>query len=257
VAQNQPESSGVIAGRNAVREALQRGDASIEKVLLAQTMRGRLADEIRGAAKEAGVPVQFVPQTKLDHLAGGANHQGVVAISSPVEYADLDEMMSRIAADPDEVRAKKPLVIALDEIEDPYNFGAILRSSVAAGAAGIVVPERKMAPVSAVTVKASAGAALRIPIARVTNLADSLVQLKERGYWVAGLEGEAEESVWTLDWDRPFVIVVGNEGRGLRPRVQQVCDHLVSIPIRGAIESLNASVAAGVAMFAAVRARTD
>ena len=138
--------------------------------------------------------------------------------------------------------------------------GAILRSALAAGAGGVVVPERGQAPLSAVAVKASAGAALRIPVARTTNLAEALHAMKERGYWVAGLAGDGAgaaevQSVWDYDWDRPTVIVVGNEGRGLRPVVRSACDVLVEIPLRGPVESLNASVAAGVALFAAARMR--
>ncbi|MEM9997170.1 MAG: 23S rRNA (guanosine(2251)-2'-O)-methyltransferase RlmB [Bacteroidota bacterium] len=250
----------VIAGRNPVREALQQDDGRIEKVLVQQ---GGSLGEIRAAAKAAGVPVQTVPQQKLDRLAPKARHQGVVAIAAPVAYADVAAMLHNIAADRDVVRATKPILVALDEIEDPHNFGAILRSAVAAGASGVLVPERRMAPLSAVTVKASAGGALRIPIARVPNLAETLLGLKERSYWIAGLAGEAggkqpgTETVWAYDWDRPVCIVVGNEGRGLRERVRSVCDTLVSIPMRGPMESLNASVAAGIALFAAARTRDD
>ena len=150
---------------------------------------------------------------------------------------------------------RNPSLVVLDEISDPHNFGAILRSAVASGASGVIVPDRNQAPLGATALKASAGTAPRIPVARVTNLADALVQLKERGYWVAGLDGEAEKTVWTLDWDRPTALVIGSEGRGLRPRVRETCDYLVSIPMRGPAESLNASVAAGIALFAAVRGR--
>jgi len=249
-----PEST-LIVGRNPVREALERGERSIEKVMVAQGAGGRPIEEIRRAARVAGVPVQFVPQKKLDGTAPGLTHQGVVAVASAVAYADFDEMLRGIAPDLDAVRAARPVLVALDEVEDPHNFGAILRSAVAAGAAGVVVPERRMAPLSPTAMKASAGTADRLPIARVGNLADALLQLKERGYWVAGLDGAAETSVWDADWARPTVLVVGSEGRGLRPRVRDACDFLVAIPMRGPAESLNASVAAGITLFAAVRGR--
>jgi 23S rRNA (guanosine2251-2'-O)-methyltransferase len=249
------DSSHLIAGRNPVREALQRGERSIEKVLLAQGSGGKAVDAIRFAAKEAGVPVQFVPQQKLTSVAPGVNHQGAIAIASALDYAVLEDMLHAIAPDPDAVRSTRPVLVALDGIEDPHNFGAILRSAVAAGAAGVIVPERKQAPLSATTIKASAGTAARIPIARVTNLSDALLQLKERGYWVAGLDGGAPETVWTQDWDRALVVVVGSEGGGLGTRVRETCDFLVSIPLRGPAESLNASVATGVTLFAAVRGR--
>lgn len=249
------DSDALIVGRNPVVEALERGDRSLEKVLLAKTVQGRFADVVRRAARAAGVPVQVVPPQRIDQLARGLAHQGVAAVASPVAYADLDAMLAAIAPDLDTVQRTKPVVVALDGIEDPHNFGAILRSAVAAGAAGVVVPERGMAPLSATTIKASAGTADRLPIARVTNLAEALHQMKERGYWVAGLDGSGDETVWTADFDRALVLVVGSEGSGMRPRVRETCDFVVSIPLRGPAESLNASVATGVALFAAVRGR--
>ncbi|MDT0632733.1 23S rRNA (guanosine(2251)-2'-O)-methyltransferase RlmB [Rubrivirga sp. S365] len=266
---SQDSRTDVVAGRNPVREALERGDGRVEKVLLQKGTHGSAIDAIRNAARAANVPVQYVPQPKVDRLAPQAAHQGVVAVVAPVAYADLDEMLSAIAPTLDDVRAQKPVLVALDEVEDPRNFGAILRSALGAGVSGVVVPERRAAPLSAVAVKASAGAALQIPIARAGNLAEALHALKERGYWVVGLEGggaaEAgppsggagpeRTTVWDYDWDRAVAVVVGNEGKGLRPGVRAVCDVLVEIPLRGPAESLNVSVAAGVALFAAVRGR--
>jgi len=249
-----PDST-LIAGRNAVREALQRGERSIEKVMIAQGAGGKAIDQVRQAAKQAGVPVQFVPHKRLDRDSGGLTHQGVLAVAAAIAYADFDDMLSRIAPERDDVQARQPLLVALDEIEDPHNFGAILRSAVAAGAAGVIVPERKMAPLSSATVRASAGTADRIPVARVTNLADALVQCKERGYWVAGLDAAGDQTVWDAEWERALVMVIGSEASGLRPRVRDTCDFLVSIPMRGPAESLNASVAAGISLFAAVRRR--
>ncbi len=251
------DTTGIIAGRNPVREALERGERSIEKVLLAKTKGSpsRALEAVRLAASAAGVPVQFVPQAKLDRLAPGVTHQGVVALAAAVDYADLEAMLHAIAPTPDAVREAQPVLVVLDGIEDPHNVGAILRSAVAAGAAGVIVPDRNQAPLGATTLKASAGTAPRVPIARVGNLADALVQLQERGYWIAGLDGAGEETVWSLDWDRPLALVVGSEGTGLRPRVRAACDFLVSVPLRGPAESLNVSVATGIALFAAVRGR--
>ena len=255
-------SPGILVGRNPVREALERGDGRVEKVFLLRGAHGTGVDAIRTAARAAGVPVQNVPAQRVEMLAPRQTHQGVVAVVAPVAYADVDEMLAGIAPDLDTVRALKPVVVVLDEIEDPHNFGAILRSTVAAGGAGVVVPERRMAPLSSAAVKASAGTALRIPIARVSSIASALEQAKERGYWVVGLDGglatkgDPERfTVWSYDWDRPVVLVVGNEGKGLRPGVRAACDALVEIPMRGEAESLNASVAAGIALFAAVRGR--
>lgn len=255
------ETTDLLVGRNPVREALERGDGRLEKVLLQKGTHGSAIDAIRRAAKAANVPVQMVPAAKLNGLARGLTHQGVVAVTAPVAYLELHTMLATIAPDLDAVRAMKPILLALDGIEDPYNFGAILRSAVAAGAAGAVVPERGQAPLSATAVKASAGTALRLPIARVTNLADALHSLKERGYWIVGLDGgtgdDAPErtTVWAYDWQRPVVLVIGSEGRGLHERVRAVCDTLVAIPMRGPAESLNASVAAGIALFVASHAR--
>ena len=262
---NSDSRTDVLAGRNPVREALERADGRVEKVLLQKGVHGSAIDAIRNAARAANVPVQYVPQPKVDRLAPQAAHQGVVAVVAPVAYADLDDMLSGIAPTLDDVRERKPVLVVLDEVEDPRNFGAILRSALGAGVAGVVVPERRAAPLSAVAVKASAGAALQIPIARAGNLAEALHALKERGYWVVGLEGGGaadgrgggpeRTTVWDYDWDRAVAVVVGNEGKGLRPGVRAVCDVLAEIPLRGPAESLNVSVAAGVALFAAVRGR--
>ena len=252
----------VLAGRNPVREALDRADGRVEKVFLQKGAHGSAIDAVRRLAKAAGVPVAMVPRQKIDALAPQAEHQGVAAVVAPVAYLDLDAMLSAVAPTLDDVRRSKPVLVVLDEVEDPRNFGAILRSAVASGAAGVVVPDRRMAPLSAVAVKASAGTALQIPIARVTNLAEAIHQLKERGYWVVGLAGDAEDAgrverstVWAYDWDRPVAVVVGNEGSGLRAGVRGACDVLASIPMRGPAESLNVSVAAGIALFAAARER--
>lgn len=251
----------VIAGRNPVREALERADGRIEKVLLQRGVHGSAIDAIRQAAKALGIPVQMVPQLKVDRVAPKTNHQGVVALSAPIAYADLDAMLAEIAPTLDAVKATKPVLVVLDGVEDPHNFGAILRSAVACGAAGVLVPTTHMAPLSAVAVKASAGAALQIPIARTSNLPEALHQLKERGYWVAGLDGgdgpgPEQQTVWAYDWDRPVAIVVGSEGRGMHASVRSACDVRLEIPMRGPVESLNASVAAGIALFAAVRERS-
>ena len=247
----------VVAGRNPVREALERGGADIEKVYVQRGAHGGAIHEIRQAAKAAGVPVMDVPPARLNRLAPGMTHQGVAAIAAAVAYADLGETLAALAPDPDAVKAQAPLLVALDGVEDPHNFGAIVRSAVASGAQVVIVPERGSAPLSATALKASAGTALRIPVCRVGNLSDTLHGLKERGYWVYGLAGETDEPIWSADWKRAACLVVGSEGQGLSPRVRQTCDAVYAIPMPGDAESLNASVAAGVALFAAVRQRGD
>ncbi len=244
-----------LVGRNPVREALEQEETHVEKVFLQEGAGGPMIEAIRRAARAHGIPVQMVPKARLDRLAAGAVHQGVVAFVAPVRYRTLVELLEEVALSPEAVQERLPLLVALDQIEDPHNYGAILRTAAAAGVAGVLVPRHHMAPLNAAALKASAGAALRVPIARVTNLARALETLKAHGFWVAGASPSGEVSVWEMDWHRPLVLVLGNEGRGLRPGVAQACDLLVSIPLRGPVESLNVSVAAGILLFAATRTR--
>ena len=185
------------------------------------------------------------------------NHQGVIAFTAPFAYFNLDDMLAQIAPTLDQVQKRKPTLLLLDRIQDPYNFGAILRSAVAAGAAGVIVPKQDMAPLNAAALKASAGTAARIPIARVTKIQDVVYQLKERGYWIAGASEAGRTSIWDMDWDRPVVLIVGNEGQGISQSLMESCDFLVSIPMVGPIESLNVSVAAGIFLFVANRQKTS
>ena len=240
-----------VLGRHPVWEALEREPEMLEKVLLQRGLRALYAFRRRAAA--AGIPVQDVPATRLNRIAQGVPHQGVAAIRAAVGYADLEYMLGTIAPTLDEVRQKKPKLLVLDGIQDPRNYGATIRSAVAAGVQGLIVSANHMAPVSAATVKASAGTVSRIPIARAGNLPEVLYQLKERGYYVAGTVMQEGRSVWSVDWDRPMAVVLGSEGRGLRPRVAAECDFMVTIPMRGDAESLNVSVAAAVVLFAATR----
>jgi 23S rRNA (guanosine2251-2'-O)-methyltransferase len=246
-----------LIGREPVLEALERDDLGIEKVMLDQDASGAKIGAIRSAASERGTPVQYVPATRLRHEAEGAAHQGVVAITAPIRYREVDEMLSEIAPTWDAVQTTKPLLLIVDRVTDPRNFGAILRSAVAAGTDGVIVPTREMAPLNAAAIKASAGTAPRIPIARSNNLPRVLTQLKERGYYVYGAEGTADTPLWDADWDRPVAVVLGSEGEGLAPEVADACDALVSIPMRGPAESLNVSVAAGLLLFTAARPRTE
>lgn len=250
------DDTSTLIGRQPVLEALERGDLGIQKVMLEQDASGEQIGAIRAAAEERGAPVQYVPAARLRHEADGAAHQGVVAITAPIRYREVDEMLSDIAPTWDAVQTKNPLLLVVDRVTDPRNFGAILRSAVAAGTDGVIVPSREMAPLNAAAIKASAGTAPRIPIARSDDLAEMLTQLKERGYYVYGAEGTAETSLWDADWDRPVAVVLGSEGEGLAPDVAAACDELVAIPLRGPAESLNVSVAAGLLLFAAARPRS-
>ncbi|MCY4234479.1 MAG: 23S rRNA (guanosine(2251)-2'-O)-methyltransferase RlmB [Bacteroidetes bacterium] len=239
----------IIAGRNAVREALERSPASIEKVYLQKEIKG--LNPIRNVAIRAGVPVKFLPLSGLQRLAGGVIHQGAIAVESAFSYWDYSKLLSNIASDLNMTRELCPRILLLDGIQDPRNFGAIIRSAVAFDVKGIIVSSHHMAPVSTSTIKSSSGAALRIPIARVGRLADIIPELKERGYYVYGASSTGTISMWYINWQCPVVLIIGSEDRGLYPDTERLCDELFSIPMTGDIESLNASVATGIVLAVA------
>jgi 23S rRNA (guanosine2251-2'-O)-methyltransferase len=246
-----PEQT-VIAGRKPVLQAL-RDDAAVDTIYLRRGLKRSIVGEIKKACGSRSIPLKFVPQEKLDRMATDAVHQGVVATTSAIRISDLNDLLIEIAPTWDETKARKPLLLILDRISDPHNLGAIVRSAAAFGCSGVILPERHSAPLGAATIKASAGTALNMPFARVTNVAQAVRQLKERGYWIAGLAGEGRTHLNSVDWDRPIVLVVGSEADGISDLVRRECDMLVSIPIVQHVESLNASVAAGIALQAAGR----
>lgn len=252
MAENHPQEqpSRFLAGRNPVREQLERDASRVEKLFLLKGATGSLLS-LQRTARKNGIIVQSVPGGKLNSLVPGVNHQGVVAVMSSITYADVDEMLAGIAPTRDDVIARKPIVVILDHIQDPYNLGAIIRSCVAAGASGVILPDRGAAPVTPATIKTSAGTIDQIPIARVSNLAQLIEQLKERGYWIAGAEGSGEVSMMEMDWDRALAIVIGSEEKGMSRIVREACDYRVRIPMKGNAESLNASVAAGILLIQA------
>jgi 23S rRNA (guanosine2251-2'-O)-methyltransferase len=186
-----------------------------------------------------------VPAGELERLCGSADHQGVVAEVDPYPYAGASELL----------RAKGSLLVALDQVQDPRNLGAVARSAEAAGAAGLVIPERRSAAVTAVACKASAGAVEHLAIARVRNLADWLGEAKQAGFWIWGADAAADQAPWGVDLSGSTVLVLGGEGKGLRPRVASVCDGLIALPQRGKVDSLNVSAAAAALLFEAVRQR--
>lgn len=239
----------IITGRNAVREALEQNPESLEKVCLQRETRG--LREIRSLATKAGVPIQVLPREGLRRLAGGASHQGAIAQHASFAYVDYSKMLAAIAENLDVVKMQCPRILLLDGIQDPRNFGAIVRSAVAFGVKGIIVCSHHMAPVNAAMVKASSGTAVRMPTARVGRLADVIPELKERGYFVYGTSAQGACSIWNLNWNCPVALVIGSEGRGLFPDTERICDRLVSIPMSGDVESLNASVATGILLAVA------
>jgi 23S rRNA (guanosine2251-2'-O)-methyltransferase len=247
----------LIVGRNPVVEVLRERPTEIEKIFIQKSAQGSIVDEIRSTADTSDVPVQHVPSQRIDQMVPGHTHQGIVARTAPLAYHQFDEMLSEIAPRYEDVQARKPLLLMIDQVTDTHNFGAILRTSVAAGVAGVIVPAQHMAPLNTTTIKASAGLAGHVPVARVRSLTNSIDRLKERGYWITGLTKKGGTSIWETDWVRPRVLIVGSEGKGMRPSTEEKCDVLVSIPMPGSAESLNVSVAAGTALFSAVRQRLD
>lgn len=229
---------------NPLLEALRSAPDRVNKVFV-QEERGhaRIGEVIR-EAKAHHVPVVFVPAKRLDQVAPG--HQGVMAEVSPKAYATLDEILARSA---------KPFVVILDEVEDPQNLGAIVRSAEGAGADGIVLPERRSAGLTETVDTVSAGALEHLPVARVTNLVRAMEELKEKGLWLVGAEGSADEPWYAFDYTGPVGIVLGSEGRGLRPLVRKTCDKVLAIPLAGKVNSLNVAAAAAVFFFEVVRQR--
>ncbi|MDD9207900.1 23S rRNA (guanosine(2251)-2'-O)-methyltransferase RlmB [Georgenia sp. 10Sc9-8] len=241
----------IIAGRNAVTEAVRSG-LPVARVYLASGAAGddRVAEVLR-TATALGTPMLEVSRSELDRLTDGAVHQGVAVEVPPYDYADPADLLSRA-----ERAGHPPLVVALDGVTDPHNLGAVLRSAAAFGADGVLLPERRSAGVNATVWKVSAGAAARVPVARATNLVRALEQLKTAGCFVVGLDGEALLTVADLELaTEPLVLVTGSEGKGLSRLVRETCDTVVSVPIAGAVDSLNAAVATGIALYEVARHR--
>ena len=233
-----------IYGRNPVLEALRAGRA--RRVLVARGVEGWLLKEL----ERLGAPYTLVPRIELDTLLRTTHHQGIAAEVEDPPYASLEDAL-RLAAS----RKEPPLLVALDGVTDPRNYGAMIRSALALGAHRVVSEERRAAPLSPLALKASAGAALKLPVVKVKNLPRTLKALKEEGLWVYGLDVRGEKAPWELDYSRPLVLVVGSEGEGMRRLVRETCDELFRIPIREEAESLNASVALGIALYQARLAR--
>lgn len=239
----------LIAGRNPVLEALRAG-RPVERLFVAKGATGGAVDEIVSLAKQRRITVQFDDRRRLDRLADGLVHQGVVAIAAPVRYADVAELLARA-----EARGEDPLLLVLDEVQDPHNLGSLLRSADGAGAHGIIVPKRRSVGLTMTVARTSAGAVEHVPVAQVPNIVHTLTELKQRGVWVAGADMAAEQTLWEADLSGPLAIVIGGEDKGIGRLVRDTCDFLVSIPMYGRINSLNASVAGALLLFEVCRQR--
>lgn len=243
---DQPNNE-IIAGRNAVNEAI-NSKINIDKLFVSRNLTGS-AVAIVAKCKERGIVIKQVSEEKLNHLCGGVNHQGIAASVAAVEYATVDDILDRA-----EKSDKPPFIIICDEIEDPHNLGAIIRTAEICGADGVIIPKHRSATLTTVVAKTSAGALMYIPVARVTNIAGTIDMLKDKGLWVYGAE-MSEQSCYQTDFSGAVALVIGSEGKGLGRIVKEKCDFLVSIPMYGKINSLNASVAAGILMSEIARQR--
>lgn len=232
-----------IYGRNPVAEALNKEADRVEKIFVRNSLRD---DHISGILDEASahrIPVSHVPGAKLHELVGNVNDQGIVALMSAVTYQEFGEWIDQVDT------SDYPAILLLDEIEDPHNVGAILRSAAAAGINAVLVPKHRQAPINATVYKTSAGTAGKIPIVRVGNLNQAILKLKDAGFWIAGLEMEGEHSLWDMEVDRALAFVIGNEGSGIRQKTSEHCDYHFSIPMHNNVESLNASVTAALVSY--------
>lgn len=243
------QESEYIGGRHAVAEALRSG-RSIHKLFVAEGAKEGSMQPLLAEARKLGLLVQQADKRKLDQLVPGVQHQGVVAQAAAYRYHELDELLERAAGSD-----RPPLLVLLDEIEDPHNLGSILRTADAAGAHGVIVPKRRSAGLTQTVAKVSAGAIEYVPVARVANMTQTIKRLKEEGYWVAGSDLSATQDVYEADLAVPLAIVIGNESDGMGRLVRESCDYLVKLPMLGEIQSLNASVAAGILLYEAVRQR--
>lgn len=240
----------LITGRKPVIEALRSG-AAIERIVLLPGVHGKPIEEIKALAARRRIAVVEAERHHFRELAHDQMTQGVVAVLQRRHtYASLETILERAATS-----GEKPFVLILDEIEDPQNLGALIRSAECAGVHGVIVPKHHSAPVNATVVKASAGATAHMPVAEVTNIVNTIEELKKKDFWITGLDGAAEKLYNTADYRTAIAIVVGNEGRGLRRLVKEHCDFLVRIPLYGKIQSLNASVAGALVMFEVARQR--
>ena len=243
------ENDGVIEGRNAVIEALRAGTA-IDKIYIMKGETDSALGHIASAAREKGIVVVDADRRKLDAMSRTHAHQGVIALAAVREYVSVDDILA-IARE----KGEPPLIVVCDELSDPHNLGAVIRTADAAGAHGVIIPKRRSAGLTAVVGKTSAGAVAHVPVARVPNLPALLKELKEEGVWVFGTAADGTTPLYQADLKGPAAIVIGSEGTGMGRLVAENCDFTVSIPMFGKINSLNASAAAAVLLYEAVRQR--
>ena len=245
------EADGTIEGRNAVTEALRAG-TPIDKIYLARGETDAALGHIASTARSKGVVVVECDRRKLDGMSRTHSHQGVIALAAVREYASVDDILEAARA-----KGEPPLIVVCDELSDPHNLGAVIRTAECAGAHGVIIPKRRSAGLTAVVAKTSAGAVSHVPVARVANLPALLKELKEAGVWVFGTAADGDRLLYDADLKGPAAIVIGSEGDGMGRLVAETCDFKVRIPMRGKLNSLNASAAAAILLYEAVRQRME
>jgi 23S rRNA (guanosine2251-2'-O)-methyltransferase len=237
-----------LTGIHAVKEALE-AQRPIDRIVIAKGRQDTRIEEIIRLARKKGIPVRFEDRSQLDRLANSKDHQGVVALAAARAAAALDDILASAN------QARAGLIILLDGVEDPHNLGAVVRTALAAGAHGVVIPEHRAAGLTDTVARSSAGALAHLPVAKVTNLARAMEELKQAGYWLVGLDERADKTYTEVDYTSRVGIVLGSEGQGLHELTRKRCDFVVSLPTTGPVKSLNVSVAAGVVLFEAIRQR--
>lgn len=238
-----------IYGRNPILDKLNQNPEQVSKVFIKEGLFDSQIKLIQHLCSENKVPVSFVPGKKLSDLVGKVNDQGVVAMVSPIAYSDYEVWRKTLIVE------ENPIVLALSEIEDTGNFGAIMRSAAAAGVSAILVPKHRQVPVTSAVVKASAGTAGLVPLIRVTNMNQAISELKDAGLWAAALDAQGEDTLWHADFTRPLLLIVGSEGKGIREATMKLCDMRLNIPMQNQIDSLNVSVATALVLFEIIRQR--
>ena len=243
------ENDGVIEGRNAVIEALRAG-VTIDKIYIMKGETDATLGHIASSAREKGVVVVDADRRKLDGMSRTHSHQGVIALAAVREYASVEDILAAARE-----KGEAPLIVVCDELSDPHNLGAVIRTAECAGAHGVIIPKRRSAGLTAIVAKTSAGAVSHLPVARVPNIPSLLKQLKQEGVWVFGTAADGNTTLYNADLKGPAAIVIGSEGDGMGRLVGEQCDFRVSIPMKGHINSLNASAAAAILLYEAVRQR--
>lgn len=243
------EEKGLVTGKNSVMEAL-KAQQQINKIFVAVGLNPNSIEDIIKLGKELKVPIKSVERKKLDEMCGNKNHQGIVATVPPKDYMDFHQLVDQALA-----KNEAPIIVMLDEIEDPHNLGAIVRNVEGLGGQGIIIPKHRAVPLTAGVNRAAAGTLAHVPVARVANLVNSLKYLKEKGFWVVGTDAKAATLASETKLEGPLVVVIGGENKGLGRLVKENCDFMVRLPMNGQVNSLNASVASGIILYEIIRQR--